>query len=121
MIYQATVEFQGNKVEKYIGLTARKFKDRQKEHLTNFENRNPKNSTSLSRKIWNFKDQNINYELKWKILQNAKPYQPGRRHCQLCLTEIYFILFKPAEATLNDKSELMGKCRHSNKFKLCKN
>ena len=120
VVYQATLTYQGEEKEKYIGLTARPFKERHKEHYRNFENINPKNSTTLSRKIWKLKDKNINYEVKWKILQQAKPYQPGSRQCQLCLAEIYFILFKPEESTLNDRSELMGKCRHSNKFKLCK-
>ena len=104
-----------------MGLTERKFKARYNEHFTNFENRNPKNATSLSRKIWYLKDKNINYELKWKILQKAKPYKPGSRQCQLCVAEIYYILFQPEEASLNDKSEVMGKCRHQNKIKLCKN
>ena len=108
------------KTEKYIGLTARPFIQRHKEHYRYFDNRNPKNSTSLSRKIWKLKDRNLNFEIKWKIIQSAKPYQPGSRHCYLCLSEIYFIIFQPEEATLNDRSEVMNKCRHSNKFKLCK-
>ena len=108
-------------MEKYVGLTARSFIFRHTEHLRNFENREPKNSTSLSKKVWSLQDKNINFELKWKILQAAKPYHPGSRQCQLCLAEIYIILFQPQEATLNDKSEVMGKCRHSNKFKLSKN
>ena len=84
--------------------------------IRNFENREPKNSTTLSRKIWELQDKNIGYELKWKILQNSKPYHPGSSWCQLCLAEIYLIIFKPEEATLNDKSEFMNKCRHSNRF-----
>ena len=108
------------KTEKYIGLTARTFIQRHKEHYRNFDNRNPKNSTSLSRKIWNLRDRNLNFEIKWKIMQSAKQYRPGSRHCYLCLSEIYYIIFQPEEATLNDKSEVMIKCRHSNKFKLCK-
>ena len=120
VIYQATVKHQIDKVDKYIGLTARKFIERHTEHMRNFENRNPKNSTSLSRKIWDLQRRNIQYELKWVILQNAKPYQPGSRQCQLCLTEIFYILFKPEETTLNSREEVMNKCRHSNKFKLSK-
>ena len=120
VVYQATVNYQG-KVDTYVGLTARKFIARHTEHYRNFENRNPKNSTSLSRKIWDLEDNQHNFEIKWKILQNCKPYQPGSSECKLCLTEIYFILFQPENATLNSKSEIMGKCRHKNKFKLCKN
>ena len=120
VVYQATVKPQGEKEEKYLGLTARPFIQRHTEHLTNFENRNPKNSTTLSRKIWDLKDRNIDFELKWKILQNAKPYLPGDRQCQLCLAEIYHILFKPEETTLNSRNEVINKCRHKNRFKLSK-
>ena len=119
VVYQATVTHQG-KVEKYVGLTERKFAARHEEHYRNFENRNPKNSTSLSRTIWKLNDKNTDYELKWKILQKCKPYKPGSAECRLCLSEILVIIFQPEEATLNSKSEIMGKCRHSNKFKLSK-
>ena len=81
-----------------MGLTERKFKARYNEHFTNFENRNPKNATSLSRKIWYLKDKNINYELKWKILQKAKPYMPGSRECQLWVAKIYNVFFQPDES-----------------------
>ena len=121
VVYQATLSFQGDKVEKYVGLTERRFISRFKEHQRNFEDRNPKNSTTLSRKIWNLKDRGVNYEVKWKILQKSKPYLAGMKECRLCLTEIFFILFHPEEATLNSRSEIMNKCRHSNKFKLSKN
>ena len=81
---------------------------------------NKSNSTTLSRKVWKLKDQNQNFELKWKILSQAKPYQSGDSCCQLCLAEIFIILFQPEEATLNARSEIFNKCRHSNKFKLDK-
>ena len=119
-MYQATVTCP-SEVQNYVGLTERKFANRHKEHYKNFENRNPKNSTSLSRKIWSLEDKNVTFEIKWKILQNCKPYKPGSAECRLCLSEIYIILFQPEEASLNSKSEIMGKCRHTNKFKLSKN
>ena len=108
VVYQATLKYQGDKIEKYVGLTERSFKTRHREHYRNFENRNPKNSTSLSRRIWSLKDRNVNLEIKWKVLQNAKPYQPGSRHCYLCLSEIYYIIFQTEEATLNHRSEVLN-------------
>ena len=36
VVYQATLSYQGDKVEKYVGLTERSFKARHKEHYTNF-------------------------------------------------------------------------------------
>ena len=102
VVYQATVNYQG-KVDTYVGLTERKFITRHTEHYRNFNNRNPKNSTSLSRKIWNIEDNNQNFELKWKILQNCRPYQPGSSECKLCLTEIYFIIFSQKTQLLKTK------------------
>ena len=39
VVYQATLTYQGNKVDKYVGLTARPFIVRNKENIRNFENR----------------------------------------------------------------------------------
>ena len=120
IVYQALLHIPNNKVEKYVGLTERKFKDRHKEHITSFEKRKLKSSTTLSKKVWNLKERGLPYEVKWKILRKAKPYQSGDSHCLLCLTEICIILFQPEEATLNSRSEVFNKCRHANKFKLDK-
>ena len=120
IVYQATIHLPNNKVEKYIGLTERKFEDRFKEHTRSFEVRKAKNSTTLSKKIWKLKEQRLPLEISWKILKKAKPYQSGDTHCQLCLTEIYMIMYKPEEASLNSRTEFFNKCRHSNKFKLDK-
>ena len=75
--------------------------------------------TKLSEKIWSLEDSGEDFELKWEILQRAKPYQAGSDDCQLCLTEIHYIIFHPEEANLNSRSEFMNKCRHKNKFLLC--
>ena len=63
VIYQATLTSHGGtKIQKYVGLTERKFINRMTEHYTNFETRNKNNSTTLSRKVWKLKDQNQNFE-----------------------------------------------------------
>ena len=108
-----------NSCFKYVGLTGETFKDRFRKHKSNFRTRNRKNMTSLSEKVWELEDKSINFEIKWEILQRAKPYQPGREDCQLCLAEIHYILFKPQEADLNSRKEFMNKWRHKNKSKLC--
>ena len=120
VVYQATVTYDGDKTDTYTGLTERKFIERHKEHLTNFETRNKKNSTKLSRKIWDLQDKNKVFEIKWQILQNSKPYNAGGKECRLCLEEIGIILFQPEKASLNSRTEIFNKCRHMNKFKLSK-
>ena len=120
LIYQATLKYDGNKVDTYIGLTARTFLDRHKEHTRSFEKESQKTSTKLSKKVWSLKQQNKNYELKWEILRSAKSYSAGNNECRLCILEVYFILFQPEKATLNSRQEMYSKCRHKNKFKLAK-
>ena len=84
VVYQATVKYDGNKVETYVGLTERKFIERHTEHYRNFEDRNPKNSTKLSKLVWRLEDEGKNYELKWEILRQARPYNSGDSECRLC-------------------------------------
>ena len=120
VVYQATLKYNGDKVDTYVGLTERQVACRVKEHYNSFEDRNSKTSTKLSKKVWKLKEQSQNYELKWEILKSAKPYHSGDKECRLCLTEILIILFQPEKATLNSRSEMFNKCRHKNKFKLSK-
>ena len=119
LVYKATVTTQENFTYKYVGLTERSFQERYRKHLSNFRTRNRKNKTTLSEKIWNLEDRGVDFEIKWEILQRAKPYHSGSEDCYLCLTEVYYILYLPQEADLNSRTEFMNKCRHTNKFKLC--
>ena len=107
VVYQASVIQDGEVVDSYVGLTERKFINRYEEHHTNFRNRNPKNSTKLSKRIWKLQDEQQNYEIKWEILKNIKPYNAGKKECRLCLMEILIILFQPEKATLNSRTEIL--------------
>ena len=121
LVYQATVTTQNNQVFKYVGLTSNKFKVRYKTRLSNFRNFKTRHQTRLSTKIWELKRDNINFEMEWRILKESFPYRAGDSKCRLCLEEIYYITFKPAECTLNKRSESYSKCRHENRFKLSEN
>ena len=46
------------------------------------------------------KDQNIEYSLKFKQLVQASPFNPVTGMCRLCLSEKYFIMFKPDGANI---------------------
>ena len=149
VIYKATVKSQSHPDFTYVGLTEGTFRDRLRQHESNFRTRNKKNKTKLSEKIWeledsmedyvifNFRTRNKknktklsekiweledsmeDYELKWEIMKRAKPYHSGSDDCQLCLTEIYFIIYQPEHANLNSRNEFMNKCRHKNKYLIC--
>ena len=70
IVYQATATSQGSK-ETYIGLTSTQFKLRYNNHSATFRNSAKRNTTELSKHIWNLKDKNIEYTINWKIISKA--------------------------------------------------
>ena len=104
----------------YIGLTEKSFKTRFNSHKQSLNNKKYMNSTSLSSYVWDLKEnRSITPLLKWSIIEQVKSYKNGSRNCPLCLQEKYEILFYPNKSELlNKRSELIAKCRHSNKFLL---
>ena len=115
IVYQATVTCD-NKEETYVGITATSFKARFANHKASFKSMQKRNSTEPN--IWELKDNNLNYAIKWKILCRAPHYSNKTKKCNLCLSEKYYILYKQNTASLNKKSELLSKCRHKEKFLL---
>ena len=55
--------------------------------------------------------------MQWSVIDHAKPYQNGSKWRNLCLTEKYHVLTSPANL-INERSKLVSKCRHENKFHL---
>ena len=94
------------------------FKTRYTNHKASFKKYDKRNATELSKYIWHLQANNISYNVKWRILKRARPYNPVSKRCNLCLWEKYFIIFKPEMASLNKRNELVSSCRHANKFLL---
>ena len=121
VIYQAEVKrLDNDQIEKYVGLSGGPFKARYRVHKGNIRNAN-QNGTNLSTFIWELKRENVEYELKWKFIAKAPSYTPSSGKCSLCTKEMYFIIYKEKETTLNNRTELFNPCPHRRKFKLCKN
>ena len=114
VVYQATVSTPNTNLpsQTYVGLTEGPFKTRFNSHASSFNNINKKSCTELSARIWKLKEENIEYNIKWKILARAQVYSNTNPVCNLCLTEKYFIIFKHHMATLNTRNELISTCRH---------
>jgi hypothetical protein len=110
--------WQARPTQTYVGLTENEFKTRYTNHKASFNNYEKRNSTKLSKYIWNLKNNNISYSIKWKILKRAKSYNNASKRCNLCIWEKYFIICKPDIATLNRRNELVSTYRHANKFLL---
>ena len=119
IVYKATVTtINGDKF--YIGQTEGEFKKRYHRHTLSFRSEAYRNDTRLSTYIWNLKEKNIKYDITWSIAAKASPYACGTRKCDLCLTEKLLIAKSDPEKMLNHRAEIFSKCRHQNKFKVCK-
>ena len=117
IVYQATVT-SGDKEEPYVGLTATDFKSRYANHKASFKAESKRNSTELSKHIWQLKDNSLDYAITWKILCRTPHYTNVTKRCNLCLAKKYFIICKPKRATLNKRDELISIWRHKDKFLL---
>jgi hypothetical protein len=117
VIYQATVKASDKRpTQTHVGQTENEFKTRYTNHKASFNNYAKRNSTELSKYIWNLKNNNISYSIRWKILKRAKSYSNASKRCNLCIREKYFIICKPDIATLNRRNELVSTCGHANKY-----
>ena len=123
LIYKANVSAEvngGEEIKTYIGLTSTKFVERYRNHLQSFRNEGMRNSTELSKHIWDLKEKGISYNITWEIHRKAKAYRPGARYCNLCTAEALAIAFQAGENCLNSKNEILKQCRHRARWKLGK-
>ena len=121
--YEATHPITGLMVQNnknYFGLTQNQFKTRFSGHKTSFNLQAYKNSTTLSRKVWELKEATppIDYDLKFSIIKLAQAYTKESKACALCQSEKVCIAYAEHFSTLNARSELTGKCRHRRKHLL---
>ena len=77
-----------------------------------FTRKKYRSSTRLTTYIWSLRDQNVPYTITMDTMGRASSYNPASNKCRLCLLEIFFILFHPEKAELNQRSELFFKCLH---------
>ena len=117
IVYKASINMNG-KTMHYYGLCSTDFKARFYNHKQSFNDPRKRNNTELSKVVWQLKDNGTAPCIQWSVADRAPPYQCGSRHCNLCLAEKLAILQADQKSLLNKRSELVAKCRHSNKFKL---
>ena len=101
-----------NKRETYTDLTKNTFKERYDDHSLTFNHRDKSNKTTLAAHIWKLRDRGANYNLSWSIIEKGQSFNPSTRRCSLCLKEKFHIIFNPAGASLNQRTELFSVCRH---------
>ena len=113
VIYKATLEQKDGLSKTYIGNTSTSFKKRHAVHLHSFIYPEKTNiQTSLSNYIHEIENQNIEFNLSWKILDRGMPFNPISETCDLCLKEKFHILKEMNPNQLNSRNEIFSNCKH---------
>ena len=118
VIYEATVTATGKNERRYLGSTATTFKIRHGNYKSDFKLSKRRTATKLSGYVWLLKDKSIEPNVKFRLIDKAPSYTPTAGRCLLCLTEKLLIMQADPKVYLNDRSEMMAKCRHRNKYLL---
>ena len=119
IVYKASISTDSNDPPKsYYGCCETEFKYRFYNHRQTFKNKQKRHTTELSKAFWEAIDNGRDPHVEWSILVKSSTYQPGGARCNPCLDEKLAILLADPPSTLNKRTELTGKCRHKNKFKL---
>ena len=114
VVYKATVTTDSD-TKDYIGSTGGSFKTRWYAHTSDFKNEK-KNGTELSKYIWNLKNKNTNYEIKWSIMHKIGELSNINRICKTCNLEKMEIALANKKRNLNKRQELFFTCPHFRKF-----
>ena len=116
IVYKATITTSPGNAKVYIGTTEHSFKTRFNNHKVSFKHRKHSHDTVLSKYIWDLKDSDTDFSIKWSIVTRARSYRGNPSRCNLCLMEKLCILSADKSTLLNKRSELITKCRYENKF-----
>ena len=116
VVYKAEVEVDKESTKEYTGMTSTTFKKRFANHKTSFENPDKRNTTELSKYIWQLKKEKGRFSIKLSILKQTPSYRSVAKNCDLCLQEKLHILKGDKTKLLNKRCELFSKCRHRKRF-----
>ena len=119
IVYKASISTDSNDSPKsYYECCETEFKSRFYNHRQTFKHKQKRYTTELSKAFWEATKYGKDPHVEWSISARSSTYQPGAARCNLCFDEKLAILLADPPSTLNKRTELTGKCRHKNKFKL---
>ena len=104
----------------YLRLAEEKWKSRFYNHKLSFKDKRYSNKTTLLSYMCHLKSiSSKTTNFKWSILRCVPPYSNISKKCVLCLYEkLEIVTYQNQKEPLNKRSELLFKCRHTNKFLL---
>ena len=112
VVYQATVTSDDDQVNTYIGGT-NNFRVRYYAHRSDANNPSRKEKgTTLSKYIWNLKEERKDFQIKWRFVDRGAPYNPISRVCRLCVKESYYLIFHREMSSINKRNEIFNVCKH---------
>ena len=120
VIYKCIASTSVNPDKVYLGTAEREFKKRYYDHNKSFRHPSYANETTRSKYVWKIKDKyNEMPSLNWSVVKSVTGYSNILKRYLLCLHGKFEIVNYPnQEELLNKRSELISKCRHSNKYLL---
>ena len=102
--------------KKYFGSAEESFKGRLYNHNLSFRNEFYKSDIELSKELWKIEMKNYTPKITRRIIRKCPRYNYNSRKCYSWRNEKLEISLYKGEDLLNQKTELIFKCRHQNKF-----
>ena len=93
-------------------VTGNTFKERFNGHKSDIRHEKNRHNTSLADHVWKLKKEGKDYNIEWRLVDRAPPFNPITRKCRVCLKEKCEILYNQAGSTLNKRNEIFNTCRH---------
>ena len=88
-------------------------------HNHSFSHEHLKNQTALSKHFWKLKNKGLTPEIQWSTLKRSNTLNGFDSRCNFCLEEkIQIMLYPDPNNLLNQRCDLIARCRLRNKFKL---
>ena len=72
LVYKATVTTSPGDARVFIGMTEHSFKTRFNNHKVSFKHRKHLHDSALSKYIWDLKDSDTDFSIKWLIVARAR-------------------------------------------------
>ena len=108
------------KVQTYLGRTKPNWKLRLGNHIASFKHSGQRNSSGLSKYVWDLKELKRGFKIRWSLIARSSSYSPSLDICRLCLTGKHLLMQQPHLGTLNVEDEFYAACRHKTPLLLSK-
>ena len=102
----------------YLGICSTTFKDRLGNHKKAFSHEKYEQDSELAKEVWRIKRKGGQFNIKWQKLRRHESYKPESKKCSLCDNEKLEIALYKEKNLLNQRNEVISRCRHRFRYKL---